>query len=62
MNRYSRIFHHLTVEDVKRTFQHNKQLEKIHHEDMKKKELYMEEKKVILDGQKSNWRKDLPIT
>ena len=61
MNKYSRIFHHIRVEDVKRNLQQNKDLEKIKEENIKKKELYMEEKKVILDGQKSNWCKDLPI-
>ena len=61
MNKYSRIFHHIRVEDVKRTLQQNKDLEKIQEENIKKKELHMEEKKVIWDRQKSNWRNDLLI-
>ena len=59
MNRYSRIFHHITVEDVKRNTQQDIELKKIKEENMIKKEIYVEKEKVINEGRKSNWRKDL---
>ena len=36
MNRYSRIFHHITVEDVKRNTQQDIELKKIKEENMLK--------------------------
>ena len=42
MNRYSRIFHHITVEDVKRNTQQDIELKKIKEENMIKKEIYVE--------------------
>ena len=59
MNRYSRIFHHITVEDVKRNTQQDIELKKIKEENTIKKEIYVEKEKVINEGRKSNWRKDL---
>ena len=59
MNRYSRIFHHITVEDVKRNTQQDIELKKIKEENMIKKEIYAAKEKVINEGRKSNWRKDL---
>ena len=59
MKTYSRIFHHLTTEDVKRKQRENIGLQKI----QEKKEIYLQEEKKyikeVLDGQKSNWRNDL---
>ena len=59
MNRYSRIFHHITVEDLKRNTQQDIELKKIKEENTIKKEIYVEKEKVINEGRKSNWRKDL---
>jgi len=59
MNRYSRIFHHITVEDVKRNTQPDIELKKIKEENMIKKEIYLEKEEVISEGSKSNWRNDL---
>ena len=59
MNRYSRIFHHITVEDVKRNMQQGIELKKIKEENMIKKEIYLEKEEVISEGSKSNWRNDL---
>jgi hypothetical protein len=59
MNRYSRIFHHITVEDVKRNTQQDIELKKIKEENMIKKEIYLEKEEVISEGSKSNWRNDL---
>ena len=60
MKTYSRIFHHLTTEDVKRKHRENIGVQKI----QEKKEIYLQEEKKyikeVLDGQKSNWRNDLP--
>ena len=47
MNRYSRIFHHITVEDVKRNMQQDIELKKIKEENMIKKEIYLEKEEVI---------------
>ena len=59
MKIYSRIFHHITTEDVKRKRRENIEMQKI----QEKKEVYLHEKKLhikeVLDGQKSNWRDDL---
>ena len=59
MNRYSRIFHHITTEDVKR-----KNLQNIVVERRKEKldrilEEHMEYIEKEMEGQKSNWRSDL---
>ena len=59
MNRYSRVFHHITVEDVKRNTQPDIELKKIKEENMIKKEIYLEKEEVISEGEKSNWRNDL---
>jgi len=59
MNRYSRIFHHITVEDLKRNTQQDIEVKKIKEENTIKKEIYVEKEKVINEGRKSNWRKDL---
>ena len=59
MNKYSRIFHHITTEDVKRKQRDNIVVEK------KKEKLdiimqeHMEYIEKELEGQKSNWRTEL---
>ena len=60
VNKYSRIFHHITTEDVKRKQRDNIVVEK------KKEKLdiimqeHMEYIEKELEGQKSNWRTELP--
>ena len=59
MKTYSRIFHHITTEDVKR-----KQRESIDVQKNKdKREIYLEEEKLyvasVMKEQKFDWRKDL---
>ena len=59
VNKYSRIFHHITTEDVKRKQRDNIVVEK------KKEKLdiimqeHMEYIEKELEGQKSNWRTEL---
>ena len=59
MNKYSRIFHHINVADVRRNHQHNIEVQKI--EDLKRRniELMQREDDIIFDRQKSNWRSEL---
>ena len=59
MNKYSRIFHHINVKDVKRTHLESIEVQKIKEYNLRQKEIYLQEQKDILEGQKSNWRNEL---
>ena len=54
-NKYSRIFHHLSIEDVKKRHWENIEVRKI--EEQEKKEVEARQQEV--DRQKSNWRDEL---
>jgi len=56
---YSRIFHHLTTEDVKRKQREGIAVQRSKEND----EVYLQEQEIyvasIMENTKSNWRKDL---
>ena len=56
MSRYSRIFHHITVDDVKRKKRENIVLEKYNAEKEKEEK---EELRIEFEENKSDWRIEL---
>ena len=60
MNRYSRIFHHITTEDVKRKQRDNIKLQEIKDElERERIEEIVKPVQQELNRQRSNWRQDL---